>query len=307
MIHRAVISTITVAALMAGCSREAAAPPAQPENAQAPAVPQARAAPPVGYACESGKTVMVQYPDTATARITYNGQTYALRTVPAATGARYAGSGVEWWTATRTDQETATLSRLGPNQDVAVAILERCSRPASSVGAPAGPTPLPVPAPGGVLPAAPPCKSSQLKLSADGGDAGMGHRLVTLGVQNTAPEACSITGYPAVTLQNSRGRTVTTIRIDQHPGSYLRGGMAPTPVDLGSQAKAYFDLAWTVVPSEGAGEKVCPEVASIRFAAPGDAASTTFTQALTPCGGRMDVSPIRPTMDDVHAGSASTN
>jgi membrane-bound inhibitor of C-type lysozyme len=161
--------------------RRASAPA---QAAQPPATPAAPPAPPIGYACESGKTVVVQYPDTSTAQLGYNGQTYVLRTVQAASGARYAGSGVEWWTATRDGQETATLSRLGPNQDVGVAILERCSRPASGIDTPVGPTPLPTPAPGGVLPAALPCKSNQLKLSADGGDAGMGHRLATLGVQN---------------------------------------------------------------------------------------------------------------------------
>lgn len=301
---RIAFAFVAAALLMASCSREAPPPPpAPPQTAQLPATPPA---PPIGYACESGKTVMVQYPDTATAQLNYNGQTYLLRTVPAASGARYAGSSIEWWAATSDGQESATLSRLGPNQDVGVAILERCSRPASGVDTPVGPAPVPSPVPSGVLPASLPCKSNQLKLSANGGDAGMGHRLVTLGVQNTGPQACSITGYPTVTLLDGRGRSVTTIRIDQHPGSYLRGGMAPTPVDLAPQTKGYFDLAWTVVPNEGAGEKVCPGVASVRFVAPGDTSSTTFAQALTPCGGRMDVSPVRPTMDDVPASSAST-
>jgi membrane-bound inhibitor of C-type lysozyme len=300
----AIVSLLTVAALTAGCSREAAAPPAQPQ-APAPTAAQTPPAPPIGYACESGKTVTVQYPDTATAQLNYNGQTYVLRTVQAASGARYAGSGVEWWTATRDGQESATLSRLGPNQDVGVAILERCSRPASGVDTPVGPTPLPTPAPGGVLPAALPCKSNQLKLSADGGDAGMGHRLATLGVQNIGPQACSLTGYPAVVLLDGRGRSLTTIRIDQHPGSYLSGGMAPRPVNLAPQAKGYFDIAWTVVPNEGAGERVCPGAATVRFSAPGDTNFIAFAQAFTPCGGRIDVSPIRPTTEDV-APAATT-
>jgi membrane-bound inhibitor of C-type lysozyme len=300
----AIVSLLTVAALTAGCSREAAAPPAQPQ-APASTAAQTPPAPPIGYACESGKTVTVQYPDTATAQLNYNGQTYVLRTVQAASGARYAGSGVEWWTATRDGQESATLSRLGPNQDVGVAILERCSRPASGVDTPVGPTPLPTPAPGGVLPAALPCKSNQLKLSADGGDAGMGHRLATLGVQNIGPQACSLTGYPAVVLLDGRGRSLTTIKIDQHPGSYLSGGMAPRPVNLAPQAKGYFDIAWTVVPNEGAGERVCPGAATVRFSAPGDTNFIAFAQAFTPCGGRIDVSPIRPTTEDV-APAATT-
>lgn len=166
------------------------------------------------------------------------------------------------------------------------------------------PQPAQPPAPGGVLPASAPCTSNQLKLSADGGDAGMGHRLVTLGVQNVGAQACSFTGYPTVTLFDGRNRPVTTIKIDKHPGSYLSSGRAPTPVNLAPQAKGYFYLAWTVVPNEGAGETVCPDVASIRFSAPGDTSAIAYSQALTPCGGRMDVSPVRPTIDDVPAGSA---
>lgn len=166
------------------------------------------------------------------------------------------------------------------------------------------PQPVQPPAPGGVLPASAPCTSNQLKLSADGGDAGMGHRLVTLGVQNVGAQACSFTGYPTVTLLDGRSRPVTTVQIDKHPGSYLSSGRAATPVNLAPQAKGYFDLAWTVVPNEGAGETVCPDVASIRFSAPGDTSAIAYSQALTPCGGRMDVSPVRPTLDDVPAGSA---
>jgi len=55
-------------------------------------------------------------------------------------------------------------------------VLERCSRPSSGPIAP-GPVPGPQPAPGGVLPASAPCKGPQLKLSADGGDAGAGNRI----------------------------------------------------------------------------------------------------------------------------------
>jgi hypothetical protein len=56
-----------------------------------------------------------------------------------------------------------------------------------------------------------------------------------------------------------------------------------------------------VVPNEGAGERVCPSAATVRFTAPGDSNFITFAQAFTPCGGRIDVSPIRPTTEDVAA------
>ncbi|CAN5116624.1 hypothetical protein BH10PSE2_BH10PSE2_22950 [soil metagenome] len=304
---RSLVALATGASLVVACSRQQPAVPAQPVQS-VPAAPSAPPATPVGYACESGKTVTVRYPETATAQLAYLNQTYALRTVPAASGARYSGWGLEWLTVTQNGQESATLSRLGPDADVGAAVLERCTRPTTAADSPmssaptgpvAPPVPIPNPGPDGLLPVSLPCKSNQLKLSADGGDAGMGHRLTTLGVQNTGPQACRVTGYPTVILLDGRGRTLTTIRTDQHPGSYLRSGAAPTPVNLAPQAKGYFDLAWTVVPNEGNGETVCPSAVTMRFTAPGDSNFSTFAQAFTPCGGRIEVSPIRPTMDDV--------
>lgn len=150
---------------------------AEPEQPIAPVEAQPVPAPPVpgvGYACEGGATVEARYADSATAQLTYKGQTYDLRSAQAASGARYVGSGVEWWTVTRDGQETATLSRLSPNDQVGVAVLERCARPAATPSplSAAQPDQAVTPAPGGVLPAAAPCKGPQLKLAAEDGDAG---------------------------------------------------------------------------------------------------------------------------------------
>lgn len=287
------LALVAVALIAAGCNQSAPEQPAPAEPAQ-PTQPAQPPATPIGYACESGQTVTVSYPDTATAQLNYKNQAYVLRTVPSASGARYAGSGVEWWTANRDGQESATLSRLGPNEDVGVAVLERCARPATGVDNPTGPQPLPTPAPGGVLPAAAPCKGPQLRLSNDGGDAGMGNRVAIVGVTNVGLQACSLTGYPTVTLQDARGRALTAIRAEQNPGSYFRNGQAPTPVNLQPQGKAFFDLAWNVVPHEGEGERVCPNAARVRMTAPGDTAAVNLDQAFTPCGGRVQVSPFRP-------------
>lgn len=285
------VAAVAALGLLAGCTREAE-PPAQPVPQTPPVAAPTAPAPEVGYACESGRTVTVRYPDTATALVAYQGQTATLRTAPAASGARFVGSGMEWWTTTQGTQETATLSRLGPNQDVGVAILERCSRPSTGPSAP----PAPLPAPGGAMqPMAVPCRSTQLKLSNEGGDAGMGNRVADIGVQNTGAQPCSLTGYPTVTLLDGRGRSLTAIRSEQATGSYFRQGEAPRPVTLAPQAKARFELAWNVVPNEGAGERTCPSAATVRVAAPGDTATTSLSMAFTPCGGRIRVSPLRAT------------
>lgn len=280
-------------ALMAatGCTREAEVPPTPPvEPTPAPAGPMSA---PVSYVCESGQSVTVAYLDTSTAQLSWKGKAYVLRTVQSASGARFTGSALEWQTLIAGGQETATLSRLGPNQDIGVAVLERCSRPSSGPVVP-GPVPTSEILPGGPLPPVDAsCKGPQLKLSADGGDAGMGHRITIIGVQNLGARACSLTGYPTVTLQTARGANLTMVRSEQNPGSYLRTGQAPASVTIQPQARAFFDVAWTVVPNETQGEKACPTAARIRAVAPGDTSPATLAQTFTPCGGRIQISPFR--------------
>ena len=149
-----------------------------------------------------------------------------------------------------------------------------------------------------------PCKGPQLTLSNDGGDAGMGHRRAIIGVQNVGARTCSLTGYPSVSLQDARGNALTSVRTDQHAGSWFRGGQEPTPVELAPQARAFFDMAWTVIPHEDKGERVCPSAARIRMTPPGDSSPVTLAQTFTPCGGRIEVSPFRSVAEPAPAPAA---
>lgn len=256
----------------AACSQEA---PPTTAPVEAPVAPLAAA---VGYACESGKVVTVTYPDTETARVSYDGRDYVLASAVSASGARYAGQGLEWWTASRDGQESGTLSRLAPNDTTGGTIIERCSRPVPALA----------PSPEA------PCVGTNLRLSVEGGDAGMGNRLTTLALQNVGTQTCSLTGYPTVTLADAGDRVLTAVKAVQEPGSYFTQGTAPTPVALKPQSKAYFDLAWNVVPHEAEGEKVCPEAKTLRLTTPGDTALVTLPLALTACGRQIRVSPFRP-------------
>lgn len=256
----------------AACSQEA---PPTTAPVEAPVAPLAAA---VGYACESGKVVTVTYPDTETARVSYDGRDYVLASAVSASGARYAGQGLEWWTASRDGQESGTLSRLSPNDPTGGTIIERCSRPVPALA----------PSPEA------PCVGTSLRLSVEGGDAGMGNRLTTLALQNVGTQTCSLTGYPTVTLADAGDRVLTAVKAVQEPGGYFTQGTAPTPVALKPQSKAYFDLAWNVVPHEAEGEKVCPEAKTLRLTTPGDTALVTLPLALTACGRQIRVSPFRP-------------
>ncbi|PQZ84711.1 MULTISPECIES: DUF4232 domain-containing protein [unclassified Brevundimonas] len=267
---------------VAACSQETPPAPTSPVEA-----PTAQTAAAVGYACESGKTIAVTYPDTETARVSYDGRDYVLTSAVSASGARYAGQGLEWWTASRNGQESGTLSRLGPNDQTGGAVIERCSRPVAALA----------PAPVG------PCTGSDLKLSVEGGDAGMGNRVTILALQNTGARTCSLGGYPGVSLVDASGGVLGMVRSVQEPGSYFAKGMTPTPVSLAPQAKAFFDLAWNVVPHEAEGEKTCPEAKTLRLTAPGDTAMVSLPLALMPCGRQVRVSPFRP-VAEASAGPA---
>jgi membrane-bound inhibitor of C-type lysozyme len=298
---------VLIVASVAGCERapEPVAPPAEPSALIADAAPVS-----ARYVCDSGLAVAVAYPDPQSAQVTYRDRTYALRSSPAASGARYADAEVEWRTLTRDGVERGTLSRLVAED--APVVLEQCSRPA-----PAAPpiAPALAPATGIASPAAPttaaptvppPCRGPQLKLSADGGDAGAGNRVVVLGVQNVGAAVCSLTGYPGVILQDRQGRDLTGIRADRTPGSYFRTGQAPTPVRLEPRGKAFFDIAWTVAPDQSQGQSACSSAMRIRMTAPGDTSPVSLDQTLAPCGGRIRVSPFRPVAKDTPPTTPAT-
>ncbi len=50
------------------------------------------------YHCTSGSSIMASYPDADTVRILYRGKSHDLKRTISASGARYAGDGLEWWT-----------------------------------------------------------------------------------------------------------------------------------------------------------------------------------------------------------------
>lgn len=272
MTRPATILTVCLGLLAAACSRQDAAQPTSPVEA-----PEGQPLAAVGYACESGRTIAVVYPDAQTARLTYDGRDYLLTSAVSASGARYAGEGLEWRTASRGGQENGTLSRLG--QKMEDAVVERCSRPVAAAAPP---------------PSGAPCAAADLRLAVEGGDAGMGHRLTTLALRNAGAAACTVSGYPTVSLLDDQGRALTSVRAVPATGGYLVQGRVPTPVAIRPGQAAWFDLAWSVIPHEDQGETVCPSARTVRVVAPGAAAPIDLPLAFTPCGGQVEVSPVRP-------------
>ena len=116
-------------------------------------------------------------------------------------------------------------------------------------------------------------------------------------MSNAGTAPCSVSGYPAVSLLDAQGRALTTIRSDQNPNT-------ATPVNIPAGGKAFFDIAWTVVPNEGNGERVCPSAARVRVLIPGDTAALAVPLTFQPCGGRIRVNPFRSGIEPGQAPAA---
>ncbi|WP_339870999.1 DUF4232 domain-containing protein [uncultured Brevundimonas sp.] len=284
--HSTVVLVAALVVSSAGCSPDGSIPDAA--EALPPAVASGLETA-VTYACASGRDITVSYPDSASIRLAYLGQAHSLVQVRTAAGGRYAGADLDWTTEVRNGQEVAVLSQVSPAGSPPARVLEQCARP---VGAPVVPRVEAAPAPDD-QPPAPPCRGPQLQLDAAGGDAGAGHRVATLGVRNLGAAACSLKGYPSVSLVDDRNQVLTTVRTDTTPGAGLPGAQTPSAVTLAPRAQAWFDVAWTVVPQEADGEGACPAAARIRMTAPDDTSPVWLDRRLSPCDGLIRVTPFR--------------
>jgi membrane-bound inhibitor of C-type lysozyme len=115
--HR-LLCAAAVAAPLAACQ-----PPPAPEDTPAPpvaetaAVTPAPVAPPVAatpagpitYTCPDGKTVVATYTG-ETASVVYDGKTYAMTQVISASGVRYQGDGLQWWSRGMSEGMVAPLA-----------------------------------------------------------------------------------------------------------------------------------------------------------------------------------------------------
>ena len=91
----------------------------------------------ITYACDDGRTVRASYPDTDTAVVEVDGKSRTLKIAISASGARYTGDGVQWWTK---GMAQAQLSPLAAGEDIASAPGVNCKAP-EPAAAPVAPPP----------------------------------------------------------------------------------------------------------------------------------------------------------------------
>jgi membrane-bound inhibitor of C-type lysozyme len=112
---------------LAACNKPAATPPRPPPP---PPVSPAVVAPELGpeaapvnppvtiatYACTGGNILEAGYPNATNALLIWQGRAYNLTQAPAASGARYTGGGLQWWTRGPTH---GTLAILKTGEEIA--------------------------------------------------------------------------------------------------------------------------------------------------------------------------------------------
>ena len=86
---------------LTGCERPTESAATSPPEGAAPAAlptgPVAADPHITTYACEDGRTIKAGYPDRDTVVLTMGAHTYTLKLVRSASGARYTGFGLQWW------------------------------------------------------------------------------------------------------------------------------------------------------------------------------------------------------------------
>jgi len=272
---------------LGACQGEPKGPVKADQDAPEPQVPVADAVTEV-RACDSGGVVAVDYLSRDQIRLTHKDRVWTLDRVPTGQGLHFSTQGADWTVVTQAGEEVARLTLMGADKKPVVA--ELCRRPAPQLA---------------TLPkhrAMKPCISPDLAYGVEAGDAGMGHRLTTIRVENRGPAPCQLDGAPQVSLLRADGQALSQIKAEARTEGYFGQVRAAVPILLQPSDKAYFDLGWSVVPHETMGEKACPEATGLRLAPPGDSGGKSLPLAIAPCGGKIEVSPYRPVVDRQASG-----
>lgn len=281
---------------LAACTERDTSPSAAPPDSEPP--PQT-----VAYACEAGTAAEASYSSDGALALTVGDETWPMYPAEAVSGARWVGETMEWWVTLEGGQEVGTLSRLGL-QRVGETVVARCIRPTT----------------GGVLAPEPPgnqaeeeaeapavdrpCQASAMSLDVVSTEGAAGSRYTVLALENAGTETCALVGYPGLGLVGQDGRVLSSIRVNQDPGSYYPQGLPIEPVELEAGGRAYFDLVSTAVAGEIEGEtEPCAPIVAVRVSPTGaDGGTVQAPLELNPCNGRVRITPFRPTEDPNRGG-----
>ena len=135
----------------------------------------------------------------------------------------------------------------------------------------------------------PGCTGSNYVLSQLGSQGAAGTSELTLGFRNTSSATCTLVGYPGLQLIDSSGHDIATTTV--RGGSYSFTDFAPANVSVGPSATAYFNVAYSGIPT--AGESSCPTAAVLQAIAPNTTTALVVRGSYNVCDhGTLTVSPV---------------
>lgn len=264
-------ATLISALALAGCEKPAATTP--PSEGQAVEV---------SYGCNGGKVLTATYPDARTAVVTFGGQTVTMTLADSASGARYTGSGRQWWLKTYPDREEGVLSPSPTGAAAGGPPIATCRRALSAT--PATPPVQPTPAAMTI------CRSGDLTLRQLEADAGAGQRHVTYGLTNNGPAACTLKGFVTAQWLDAEGDPLDGVTVVQSEAQMAGRGGPPAEVALAPGGKAVFFVSYTGIQAT---DKACVKAARLRAIPPGNSQAIEIDDDIAPCTDHVTLGPVR--------------
>ena len=165
--------------------------------------------------------------------------------------------------------------------------------PAATASATTAPDPTPSPT---LSTHAPPCAASQLTVVAIADGAALGHTATLLRFTNTAPNACSLQGYPTLRLLNASGHLLP-VHVQGTPDAYLWATTPLNTIDLPSEGSAYARVETHNAPAQP-GDSCVTAVTTLIYP-PHISQGFAATLKFTTCDGHVYVSPVVATPNDL--------
>ncbi len=139
------------------------------------------------------------------------------------------------------------------------------------------------------VPAGAACAARDLTAKVVGSEGAAGTFELTVALHNTSTLSCPLEGYPGAQLLDASGTELATHVVSG--GNYQFTNFAPAPVVLGPGATAYFNLAYSDVPTGT--ETACPTATQIEVTPPHAVDHDVVAVNAVVCnGGTLTVSPV---------------
>lgn len=133
------------------------------------------------------------------------------------------------------------------------------------------------------------CQGQDVSAELGAADSSAGHLVYVVILNNTGVTACTLDGYPTVTLLSSSSAPLPTNQTDGNDGISSISN-TPTVVTVPTGGTASFVLQWSDVPTDG---DTCPTSTWLEVQLPTQSVGALSDTTLQACGGDIFASPFR--------------